>query len=277
MSAYLGRDQSPLTPEQWALIDGTVTEVARNTLVGRRFIHLFGPFGPGLQVVPNDTYEGVGTGTSDFKGEEEGAVIAATGRNFIPLPIIYKDFLLHWRDLETSRQLNIPLDVSPAAAAAHFCAEAEDRLIFLGAAGQSGLLNVEGRNGLALGDWSAAGAAFATAVAAVEKLTTAGFYGPYAMVLSPRLYAQTYRVLGHGGLLEIDQMKKVMTAGVYQSPVIPEGKGVVVACGPQNLDLAISQDLVTAFLETSKMNHYFRVFEILGLRIKRPGAICVLE
>ncbi|MCL4423945.1 MAG: bacteriocin family protein [Firmicutes bacterium] len=277
MSEYLGRGQSPLTTEQWALIDGTVTEVARNTLVGRRFIHLFGPFGPGLQVIPNDTYEGAGIGSSDFKGQEESATIATAARTFIPLPIIYKDFMIHWRDLETSRQLNIPLDVSPAAAASHFCAEAEDRMIFLGGAGQPGLLKVEGRNSLAMGDWSAPGSAFGTAVLAVEKLTSAGFYAPYAMVLSPRQYAQTYRVFSNGGLLEIDHMKKVMTAGVYQSPIIPEGKGLAVACGPQNLDLAISQDLTTSFMETAKMNHYFRVFEILGLRIKRPGAICVLE
>jgi hypothetical protein len=39
----------------------------------------------------------------------------------------------------------------------------------------------------------------------------------------------------------------------------------------------VAQDLITAFLETSKMNHYFRVFEILALRIKRPAAICTIE
>jgi len=38
----------------------------------------------------------------------------------------------------------------------------------------------------------------------------------------------------------------------------------------------VGQDLNTAYLESKNLNHYLRVLETVALRIKRPGAICVL-
>ena len=36
-------------------------------------------------------------------------------------------------------------------------------------------------------------------------------------------------------------------------------------------------DMRTAYTESSKMNHHFRVLETVVLRIKRPEAICTIE
>jgi uncharacterized linocin/CFP29 family protein len=43
------------------------------------------------------------------------------------------------------------------------------------------------------------------------------------------------------------------------------------------MDLAISIDLVTAYVESVNLNHHFRVIESLLLRIHRPDAICTFE
>jgi uncharacterized linocin/CFP29 family protein len=43
------------------------------------------------------------------------------------------------------------------------------------------------------------------------------------------------------------------------------------------MDLAVGLDLSTAYLESSNMNHLFRVVESLVLRIRRPGAVCTFE
>jgi len=59
--------------------------------------------------------------------------------------------------------------------------------------------------------------------------------------------------------------------------VLGDDRGVVVALGPHNLDIAVVQDLVTAYLGPNGMDHEFRVMESIALRIKRPGAICTLE
>src|SRR5690606_33930669 len=128
-------------------------------------------------------------GAIDIVGEQETAAVFTDVRKFSTIPIIYKDFLLHWRDIEAARSNNNPLDVSAAAGAASFCAQKEDELIFYGDAklGYEGLMNASGRLTVQLGDWTQPGAAFANVVEATIKLNESGHYGPYAMVVSPRL------------------------------------------------------------------------------------------
>lgn len=278
MADFLMRDQAPLTAQQWDALDQTVTEVARRILVGRRFITVAGPLGAGVQAIAADTLTGVTPGVTSLIGDEEGDLVRVESRRIIALPIIYKDFRLHWRDVEISQQSGMPMDVGPAAAAAAMTARAEDNLIFNGdpSLGFEGLLTVPNRTTVSRSDWDQAGKAFDDVVAAVSALTAAGFVGPFAAVLSPRLYASIHRVYANTGVLEVEQIRQLLTDGVYQSVAVPEPTALVIATGPENMDLAIAQDLTTAFLQTDNMNHYFRVLEILALRIKRPGAICAI-
>jgi uncharacterized linocin/CFP29 family protein len=199
--------------------------------------------------------------------------------------MIAKDFRLHWRDIETSKRLGLPLELGPAAAASAVCAQMEDRLIFTGCAHEEGececpgqgLLNVAGRNEIETAGWEEPGSAFSDAVAATEKLISAGCYEPYVMIVSPAMYAKLHRMMARGGRLEITFIKELMTDGVYQSPVLKPNEGIVVATGPENLDVVIGQDLITAYLGVDGMDHPFRVFETLLLRIKRSEAICTFS
>ncbi|MBI2322052.1 MAG: bacteriocin family protein [Chloroflexi bacterium] len=279
MADYLQRELSPLSEEQWQTIDGVVTSVGQRQLVGRRFIALLGPLGPGVQTIADDRIGGAELGAVDLLGDDGQTPAQAVHRRYITLPLIYKDFRLHWRDVETSRQFRVPVDSGLAAAAAAFCARAEDNMIFNGHAALSleGLLTAEGRQVVPLSDWARSGAAFEDIVAATQRLVAAGFFGPFALAVSPRLYASMHRVHADTGVLEIEQVSKIASAGVFQTPVIPDDRAVVVSTGAENMDLVLAQDLVTSFLQTSHMNHLFRVFEIVALRIKRPGAIVALE
>ena len=281
MADYLMRDQVPLSEEQWDQIDVTVMDVARRNLVGRRVIPLFGPFGLGVQTIHVDQLTGGEQGAISLMGEDEAGTVMASKRDHVPLPMIYKDFQIHWRDLETASQLHLPLDVSPAAASAAFCARTEDNLIFNGhkANGHeyAGLTNAPGRNAIAMRDWAETGNAFRDVVEATQMLVSNEFYGPFALVVSPALYAGLNRIHDGTGVLELEQVRKIATAGVYQTPVLENNVAVALSVGSENMDLAVAQDLITAFLETSAMNHRFRVFEVLALRIKRPGAICTIE
>ncbi|HOQ29265.1 MAG TPA: family 1 encapsulin nanocompartment shell protein, partial [Armatimonadota bacterium] len=198
MADYLMRDQVPLSEEQWDQIDAMVMDVARRNLVGRRVIPLFGPFGPGVQTIHVDQFTGGEQGTVSLMGDDEAGTVTMGKRDHLPLPMIYKDFQIHWRDLETASQLRLPLDVSPAAAAAAFCARAEDDLIFNGhkANGHAyaGLTNAPGRNAIAMRDWSETGNAFRDVVEATQMLVANEFYGPFALVVSPALYAGLNRI-----------------------------------------------------------------------------------
>ena len=55
MEDYLGRDASPLSEEFWKRLDEAVVETAKETLTARRFLPLYGPLGPGVQVAPTDS------------------------------------------------------------------------------------------------------------------------------------------------------------------------------------------------------------------------------
>jgi len=245
MADYRMRDDAPLSEEQWAAVDRTVVEAARRLLVGRRFIPLAGPFGAGVQSILFDVIGDVEQAAVDMQGEG-GELVASVSRQHLTLPIIYKDFGLHWRDIETSQRFGMPLDLGAAAAAAAACAYAEDDLIFHGRGeGHPGLLTVAGSASAPLGNWEQEGAAFEAVVRATETLTGAGFYGPYALAVSPALYTQMNRVYKTTGILEIDQVARVVADGVYQTPVLKENEAVLVATGEVNMDIVVAQDLVS--------------------------------
>ena len=279
MSDYLQRDQAPLGVDQWAAFDQTATRTAQSMLVARRFINLVGPFGPGIEALPNDTLSGATAGQVDLLGNHEQDAIGIDRRRFLPLPLLYKDFWVHWRDLESSRQLGVPLEVGKVAAAAAATAQAEDRLVFDGeiSLGLPGLRSAEGRQTLPMSDWGSMGRAFADVVEGMRALTQGGFTGPYALAVSPRLYADLNRIFDDTGVLELEQVEKLARRGVYPTAVLPEPSALLVDSGAQNLDLAIGVDLTVAYLESSNLNHRFRVLESLVLRIRRAAAICTFE
>jgi uncharacterized linocin/CFP29 family protein len=218
-------------------------------------------------------------GQIDLLGEAEGQAVGIQQRHFLPLPLLYTDFWVHWRDLEASTQLGMPLDLGKAAAAASATAQAEDRLIFDGqpALGLQGLRTIDGRHVLPMSDWDREGRAFADVVEGVRTLTAAGFVGPYALVVSPRLYANLNRVFNNTGVLELEQVEKLARRGVFSTGLLPEPSALLIDSGAQNMDLAVGVDLAVAYIESSNLNHHFRVLESLVPRIRRPGAVCAFE
>lgn len=276
---FLKRTEAPLTESQWQEIDKVVVETARRSVVGRRFIEISGPFDPSIQFTTLDIVDSGQQGACGLFGETNCGVVKVKERKYAPLPIIYKDFKYHWRDIETSQKMNIPLDLSIPAVAAQQVAIAEDKLIFHGdtEAGFYGLLNTPGRNIVNLTDWSISGEAFQNVLSAIVKLNEDGFYSNFALVMNPKDYAMLHRLYGNSGTLEIDQIKKLFEVGVFTTPVIPQQSAVVVATGIENMDIFLAQDMVTAYYNYENMDHYFRVFEILALRIKRPESICTIE
>lgn len=277
MVDLLARGDAPLTDSEWEAIDNVVVQAARRQLVARRFIQVFGPLGAGIQDIDFDTYGGTDRAAIDMLGRGEGTPVESIQRIHEKIPLVYKDFVLYWRDIETSRRVGLPLDVSTAAAAAAFVAQREDDLIFNGnmELGFPGLLTADGRNHVPGHNWDDAGAAFNDIVDAIQVLVDNGFYGPYAVAVSPRRFAQMHRVYENTGVLEINHIRDVATSGVFQSPSIAD-YGMVLSTGVQNIDIAVAQDFITSYLGPANLNHPFRVLESLVLRIKRPGAICTL-
>lgn len=267
-----------LKHEDWEKMQRAVHETVERHLVGRRFIEIYGPLGTGVQCVPLDTYSLPSWASIDMLGEGDSAIYPLK-RDIAHIPLIYKDFWLFYRDIEATRKCDTPLDISTAIGAAVAVSRKEDDLIFNGVPemGMAGLLNAEGRNIMKLSDWSTVGNGFQDVVASVEKLISLGFNGPFALVVSPKLYAYLNRVHERTGQLEIKGVEELVKGGVYQSYVFKKDVALVVAMGRQHVDLAVGTSYKVEYFGPENLNHRFRVVGSSVLRIKCPQAICTLE
>jgi uncharacterized linocin/CFP29 family protein len=269
--SYLARETSPVSLKLWNDIDSEVVGTARGILSGRRFLHVFGPLGAGVQNVPVDDADSVDEFSTD-------GILTTKGRKFMELPVLFDDFTLFARDLESSEKSGYPVDLSRAAASAEALALKEDSLIFFGkeSLGYEGLLTARDTGKISKKDWTEGENAFSDIASAIELLVSKNIYGAYALAVSPDLYLQMQRIQPGTGLLEIERVEKLLDGRVYRTPVLGADKAVLVAPDPRNMDLVIGQDMAAAYLEQKDLNHRFRVLETILLRIKRRQSIVVL-
>jgi uncharacterized linocin/CFP29 family protein len=276
---FLLRDDAPFSQEQWERIDDTVIRTARQTLIGRRFIHIYGPLGAGVDSVMTESFDNGGEANAGFAGDEETAAVKVSQRRHWELPMIYKDFYILWRDLENAKQFRLPLDYSAVASAASICAKQEDNLIFNGnkSLGYEGLLTAKGIQRIAKSDWGEDSNAFNDVVSGIEALVGKGFTGEFTLVVSPDLYTKMQRIQPQLGILELDRIKSLVDGKIYQTTAVGQDRAILLSSEFRNLDLAVGQDLITAYLGPEKLNHGLRVLETVLLRIKNPEAIVVFE
>lgn len=277
MKDYLMREDAPLSKEQWSNLDDMVIKVAKSKLVGRRIVNIYGPVGGGVQSIELDTIDMNGEANYDKLGYSESEQVGISKRRFIPIPLIYKDFMITWRDIENAKQLNRPFDNSLVAAASSSLARKEDEIVFNGSEDNEGLMNASGRLTIEKGNWDEGETPYKDVAKAIEKLINNDSYDPYALVVNPDLYIKMQRIQEGTGVTILSRVKELVDGRVYQSPVIEKGKGVVVSIGPQNADIVVGEDMITAYLGDENLNHLFRVMESIALRVKRPQSICTIE
>lgn len=266
---FLSRDGSPISAELWKAIDDTVVSTARQILTGRRFISIYGPLGAGIQSINVDNLNEL--------EETEGCVSVIKGRTYRQLPLLNHDFALLWRDLEYSEKMGLPVDLSSVTKAAADCALKEDTFIFLGndELGYKGLLTEDGVTRLPISDWGVGENPFMDISAGLASFLENGIVGRKALVVSPKLFAKLQRIQQGTGITEYARISTMLGGNIFQTPVLKGDQAVLVCAEPQNVDLVIGQDMITSYLETKNLNHYFRIIETLLLRIKRKEAVVV--
>jgi uncharacterized linocin/CFP29 family protein len=270
----------PLTNEQASDMLQAAAQEVRRTVVGRRLISLFGPLGAGVESVPLETIKNDGKAEIDLEGQADTNPIGSHEKEtYVRVPLIYKDFLLHWRDVKWSQDIHAPIDITNAVRAAHQVGDAEDDLVFNGSAelGIKGLLNHPGSLQLAGGDWKIPNEPVKDVYAAIAKLIEANHHFPYALVTSLDMYEALLKPVKESPALELDQLGKLCLDGIHWSPQIAPGTAAVISTGAQNFDIAVAEDLQIAYLGPNDMNYRFRVYESLVLRVKRPNAVCVIK
>lgn len=268
---YLMRDDAPFTPELWQQIDAAVTSAAKDTLVGRRFLPLYGPLGPGASVAKVDA-----PGRQEVF--EDGFAVMQ-GRQLYQIPQLYEDFWLFWRDMATSERTATPVELAAAREAGQAVARREDTVVFYGskALGVDGLLTAKGISTQKRSDWSAGEGAFTDVATAVSTLLQKGRIGRHTLIVSMDLYIQLQRIQPNTGVLESERIKNLLGGRLYYSTVLQPKTALMVCPQPQYLDIAVGQDIRTAYIEAVDLNHHLRVLETALVRVKAPDAVVVIK
>ncbi len=271
--------ENPLHDWQWDELKREVVEEASRTLVGRRFLSIWGPLKPGLQYLKTGRFARDRFGELQMVSDVDPNSVQPEREDIVPVPMIFKDFIYAYRDVEYAREHGIPMDPTIAIRAAHFCADSEDDLVFNGnkELGLEGLLTVKGSHAVPMSNWDLAGNAFKDVTRAIDILLENNFHGPYALVVSPGTYHQLSSAHRGAAFLEIDPISRLIPAGIFMSVSVPESAAVIVSTGKQNFDLAVTEDLTLSYMPPVSKNHPYRVHESLVLRIKRPEAIAVIR
>jgi uncharacterized linocin/CFP29 family protein len=258
---YLAREDAPFGSETWEILDTTMKEAATSQLVGRRLLHIEGPFGLGLKVVPLRD------------AEVEPGLVAS---EILPVLLIQRTFTLGVRNLASYEREQVALDTSAVAEAAIECAHLEDHLIFNGAPRMPGLLTVEGANEMKLSAWDEVGTAPNDIIQAVTALDSAGFHGPYCLALAPDRYNLLFRLYPRGPFSEMEHVERMVTGGVFKAPILESG-GVLLASGRQFASIVLGQDMTIGFIGPAGGEIEFSISESLALRIRQPQVLCVLK
>lgn len=265
----LSRGDAPFSDKVWAKIDEAVVSAAKSQLGGRRLLSVDGPYGLGLKSLPGPDREVTEKAAKDVR---------LTASGVTPVAMIEAGFRLAARDIAAFEESGLPLSLGAAVAAAISCAQQEDALIFQGsrALGTAGLATADGVQTAKLGAWNEVGAAAEDVIAAVTKLDSAGFHGPYTLALAPERYNLLFRRYPQGNGTELQHIEGIVAAGVVKAAAVKSG-GLLIASGPQYAAIVLGQDLTAGFVGPDGRDFEFTVSESLALRLLVPAAVCVLK
>lgn len=269
MSNYLMREGAPFGDEMWKAIDEAVVSTARRQLVARRILTLVGPLGIGA-------VSALAGSSMPALAQQRDAVLTPSPL-VLPLQMLSADFTLSWWQIEATTTSGVPLDLSAGMEAASRVAFAEDDLLFNGNGeyGIEGLLNTDGHQAMQSGPWAEGLNGFTAVLEATLALTRASIARPYVLLVGARRFGDLHHPADPVELV-IDRVKRLVD-GVFVSPALPDSAGLVLANGPQYMDMVIGQDMISAYLGPDGLDHNLRVLESLALRVKDPRAIVTIE
>jgi uncharacterized linocin/CFP29 family protein len=282
----VGRAQAPLREEEWRQLDEAVVRAVQPVLIGRRVLPVKQLAGVGVMEVQWDELTEMSPAVISMYGETPAEDIIVYTRKSLIVPILHKDFRIHWRDMEASRRFGTPLDTANAESAALVVAQLEDELILNGEIagkprlGIQGLTTVNGRQTQASdGAWATSPNALTTVQKAAAKLLNENFPPPYDLIVQPKAFMDAHTLIANTAISQIEKIRELIGGNIYVTPLIKSSGGatnsaILMKSGAENADLCVAQDLKTFYMQTVDMNHHFKVYEALVPRIKRPKAIC---
>ncbi|MHB0856832.1 MAG: family 1 encapsulin nanocompartment shell protein [Anaerolineae bacterium] len=254
------REDAPFSPLLWEALDRAMIGTARSQLAGRRLLPIEGPYGLGLKTVAlEDVQDASGFTTS----------------RVLPVTLIQRELSLSMRDLAAFDRDQVTLFTRPVVEAAMEVARLEDQLVFNGAPGVPGLLNLDTANRVDLSAWDAVGTAANDVIRATTALDAAGFHGPYTLALPAERYNLLFRLYPSGVQTEYSHIETIVTAGIIKANAL-ESAAILVATGVQFASIILGEDMTLGFVGPAEGHFELSITESLALRVRVPQSICIL-
>lgn len=304
-----GRERVPWARELWDRIDRAVHDEMCRVSIGRQFL----PLVPAVDAltVPADKVTEIRDSDSvpTVLSVDEAAVTAVIE--------IWVEFVLTKQQVAAEEMMQTA--VTMGTRAANLLIQGEDLLLFQGdtvrkndvlftdrkiqsraGPGPGGLANIAGNDpavspALATievpfvrGDTYGENT-FAAVAAAYSGLQAKGHYGPYALVLPTKAYADAFAPLENTLILTADRLLPLVEGRLYGTGTVPElihvegsfklaDVGVLLSLGGNTLDLAFGKAATAEFLQEDGQGFSrFRVYERFALRDKdTTGRVALL-
>ena len=281
----IGLATGVLTDDEIEHIETAIVKTVRPMLVGRQVMPITSLNHAGFQQYTFYTETDMSQALIDMTGEEEAQDQVALTESNVNIPIIHKEYTLHWRDVLARRETGTDLNTQHAENAGRQVAEEEDKLILSGeytgwnAMGIEGIMTATGRQTEA-----SAGAWPANVVSDVadskQKLRAYGYYGPFRLIMRAATYAKLealvsntekwyFQAVGEliGGVENI-----LISDNLYPSDGGTDG-AALVDVQPGNFSLVVGSDITNHLAQRPNMNYFGRVWEAVVPVIKRAKAI----
>ena len=280
--------------DEWRQIDARVTEVMRERLTiadDLRALGLVTNVSIGTILRVTERIADFDAAEVNFDGDtppEEDR--PSFSKNVIPVPVISKGFRINWRQLDASRGLGEPLDVTAAGIATRKVRDQLQNLITNGLGrgpgynpasgtdGQSipGLLTAANRLKVSLGTaWDAASGAdiIGDVERALETAYSNYLFGPFYLYVPKTYWAaiqKDYQIVG--GMSTQTYMARILSfadiKAVRPLDTLPDDNVVLVQMTEDVMDLTEAQTVTTIQWEKSPLVTNFRVLMIGGPHIK---------
>jgi uncharacterized linocin/CFP29 family protein len=286
----IGLATGALTDYEINYIETQVVKTVRPLLIGRTLMPTRTLPNAGLTKYTYFLEADMGAPTISMTGEEQSMDAVDLTESSVKIPIISKDYNLHWRDILARRNNGEDLNTQHATNAARQIAEDEDRLILTGETLATNIFPALGIRGIcasaaALGNTEAGGAWPGTAVAdvsdSINELETDGYYGPYKLILRSNQYATLRALVGAtdsfyfqviGDLLG-GQQNILVSNNLYAADGGTDS-GLLIDTSPGNFELLVGADISNNLAQLPTMNYQGKVWEAVVPVIKRPEAAC---
>jgi len=282
---------SLLSRDEWVDLDRAVIGAALpmlraiNDLRAKGLVHPLGSLGS--MISRWNTLSEVTAANVNMTGQGGGSRdLPETIEKNVPVPVIFKEFMINKRELLASRMMGDGLDVTAAAAVTRVVAEGANSLLINGSTiklnGQAlyGYRTHPDRNtatatALGGGSWATIANIVPTVAGAINGLNADNHYGPFMYYASTTQY--NYATLTYfadaSGETPYDRIIKMpQIAGFVMDPTLPDGEQLVIDMTKDVVDWAEPRDFagiqVLEWASGDGLASTFKIMQVGAPRVK---------